>query len=452
MQKRYVILGSGESGTGAARLAQQVGYDVFVSDGGAIAPRFVAELEALGIAYESGSHDLERILAADVIVKSPGIPEKSPVMRAIREKGIEVIGEIELGWLHVGPCKIVAITGSNGKTTTTYLTHHLLKDGGLDARMGGNVGASFAAMVADDLKSGHLSAERVFVLEVSSFQLDDTASFRPDVALLLNITPDHLDRYDYELAKYVASKFRITMNQQPSDVFITNADDPNVQGFMAVHTNHVRARMEQVTQSDLRNGYVRVGELAFDLTSSALQGPHNRFNAAASVRAALHCGVAPEGMGEALYNFTPPPHRMERVGMVQNVMYINDSKATNVDSVFYALQSMTRPTVWIVGGVDKGNDYTPLMPHVRQWVKAIVCMGVDNARLHEVFGPLGLPMTDARSAQEAVAQASQLAESGDSVLLSPACASFDLFRNYEDRGDQFRTAVKALEQEAQGAI
>jgi UDP-N-acetylmuramoylalanine--D-glutamate ligase len=444
MHKKIIILGSGESGTGAALLAKQLGHDVFVSDGGPIKANFKAELDQYGIGYEEGKHSMERILAADLIIKSPGIPEKAPVMREVREREIEVIGEIEFGYQHAGPCKIVAITGSNGKTTTTNLIYHILQAGGLQVRMGGNVGESFAAMIAEDIRSQAMNPERVFVLEVSSFQLDDIQQFRPDIALLLNITPDHLDRYDYMLENYVHSKFRITMNQQVSDIFITNADDPNVQGFMAVHTKHVRAHMEQVQQADLRDGYARVGDLAFDLSSSALQGPHNRFNAAASIRAALHCGVASDAICEALYSFTPPPHRMERVATHNGVLYINDSKATNVDSVFYALQSMSTPTVWIVGGVDKGNDYSPLMPHIKKWVKAIVCMGTDNEKLHAAFGDMGLPMLDARSALEAVQHATLLADSGDTVLLSPACASFDLFKNYEDRGEQFKEAVVRL--------
>jgi UDP-N-acetylmuramoylalanine--D-glutamate ligase len=436
-----VILGSGESGTGAAILAKQVGHTVFVSDKNPIKPDYKAHLERYGIEYEEGVHNTTRILAADEVIKSPGIPEKSDLMLAIRAKGIRVIGEIELGYRYAGPCVIVGITGSNGKTTTTNLVQHLLKSAGLTTRMGGNVGESFAAMVSDDLRANKLSKNRIFVLELSSFQLDDIDTFRADVALLLNITPDHLDRYEYKMANYVAAKFRIAINQGAEDIFITNADDLNIQGFLRNHTGYVRSQVQQIAATDLENGYVRVDDIAFDLASSHLRGPHNLFNAAAAIRVALHLGVDPSMIQAGLHTFLPPPHRMEKVAVINGVQYINDSKATNVDSVFYALQSMEGPTVWIVGGVDKGNEYDVLMPFVRKYVKAIVCMGVDNQKLHDIFGPLGLPMTNARSAQEAVQQAAELAESGDTVLLSPACASFDLFKNYEDRGDQFKVAV-----------
>jgi UDP-N-acetylmuramoylalanine--D-glutamate ligase len=443
MIKKIVILGSGESGTGAALLAQHLGHDVFVSDAGSVKDQFKAELDAAGIPWEEGQHSMERILAADEVVKSPGIPEKSPVMQAIREKGIPVIGEIELGWRHAGNATIVAITGSNGKTTTTELCYHLLHYAGLNARKGGNVGNAFARMVLDDLKNKrHKDRSRVFVLEVSSFQLDDTQDFKPKIAILLNITPDHLDRYDYQMEHYIRSKFRIARNQGRGDVLITNGNDPNIVAYRKENPGAVRCKVQEVRKAQLRNGYARIGaKYAFDVASTKLKGPHNLFNAACAIRAALLLGVQPEVIQEGLFYFNTPPHRMELVAETGGVGWINDSKATNVDSVFYALQSMDRPTVWIVGGVDKGNDYAPLLKLVKQKVKAIVCMGVDNQLIVKAFKRTKLPIVETRSAEEAVRAAARLAEEGDTVLLSPACASFDLFKNYEDRGEQFREAV-----------
>ncbi|MBX2889563.1 MAG: UDP-N-acetylmuramoyl-L-alanine--D-glutamate ligase [Saprospiraceae bacterium] len=445
MKKRIVILGSGESGTGAALLAHRQGFDVFVSDKGAIKEEYKKQLDAHGIAWEEGQHTMDKILKASEIIKSPGIPEKSEVMRAVRAKGINVIGEIEFGWRYAGKCTIVAITGSNGKTTTTELTYHLLKYAGLNVRMGGNVGNSFATMVYSDLEHGDMEAQRIFVLEVSSFQLDDIQRFRPNIAMLLNITPDHLDRYDYKLENYVRSKFRITMNQKRGDLFITNYNDPNIADYLKTHPEAIKCRMERVRKSELKNGYARIGRhLAFDIASTPLKGPHNAFNAACAIRAALRLGVEPEVIEEGLYYFTPPPHRMEKVAEVNGVTYINDSKATNVDSVYYALQAMDAPIVWIVGGTDKGNDYSPLFKLVRRKVKAIVCMGVDNSKILKTFKKFKKPMIETRSAEEAIITAAGFAEEGDTVLLSPACASFDLFKNYEDRGEQFRDAVLKL--------
>jgi UDP-N-acetylmuramoylalanine--D-glutamate ligase len=366
-------------------------------------------------------------------------------MLAIREKGIPVIGEVEFGYRHAGPCTIVAITGSNGKTTTTNLIYHILKWAGKNVREAGNVGLSFAEMVAGDLQSGAVRDQsRIFVLETSSFQLDDIQSFRPDIALLLNITPDHLDRYGYQIDYYIQSKFRITMNQRQGDLFITNADDPNVQGYLKQHPDWVQCEITQVHAGELRGGYVRANGLAFDLASCPLKGPHNYFNAACSILAALRLEVSPELIAEAIYAFAPPPHRLELVAEVNGVRYINDSKATNVDSVYYALQAMDRPTVWIVGGQDKGNDYTPLLPWVESVVKAIVCMGVDNSKIIAAFSHLNKPMVETRSAEEAVRVAAGLAAAGEAVLLSPACASFDLFKNYEHRGEMFRRAVEEM--------
>lgn len=449
-KKQLVVLGAGESGTGAALLAQRVGHDVFVSDKSAIQPEFKAQLDAAGIAWEEGRHSMDRILSADEIIKSPGIPEKTEVMKAVRAKGIPVIGEIEFGYRYAGKCVIVAITGSNGKTTTTNLVYHLLKTAGLNVRMGGNIGTSFAELVAETVDRPPSTVRRppsavIYVLEVSSFQLDDIATFRPNIAILLNITPDHLDRYDYELANYARSKFRIALNQRRGDLFITNADDPNVRGFLADHPGAVRCRTEKVRRSDLKNGYARIGRsLAFDLASTALKGPHNAFNAACAIRAALRLGVEPGDIMEGLTSFSPPPHRLEKVAETGGVLWINDSKATNVDAVFFALQAMERPAVWIIGGQDKGNDYAPLLPLARRRVKAIVCLGVDNSKIISAFSELNVPLVETRSAAEAVQAAASLADEGDVVLLSPACASFDLFKNYEDRGDQFKAAVHAL--------
>lgn len=448
MKKRLVILGSGESGTGAALLAQYLGYDVFVSDQGSIKEQFKTELDQAGIAWEENGHTLSQILNAQEIIKSPGIPEKSEVMQAVRAKGIPVIGEIEFGWRHAGKCQIVAITGSNGKTTTTELTYHLMKTAGLEVRKGGNVGNSFARMVLEDLKAKRTkAAERIFVLEVSSFQLDDIQQFRPKIAMLLNITPDHLDRYDYKLENYAASKFRVTMNQRRGDKFIYNGFDP----ILAAHRVPSKDPASQpkpiaIRKSRYKNGQIRVGKEVFDLRKSALRGPHNMFNAACAIRAALLLGGDAGKIQEGLNTFVTPPHRLEKVAEIGGVAWINDSKATNVDSVFYALQAMETPTVWIVGGQDKGNDYTPLLRLVRKKVKAIVCMGVDNSKIFKVFAEMKKPMKEARSAAEAVKVAAGFAEKGDTVLLSPACASFDLFKNYEDRGAQFREAVQQLKQ------
>lgn len=447
MKKRIVILGSGESGTGAALLAQRQGFDVLVSDKGAIKDEYKKQLDAHGIAWEEGQHSMDKILKASEIIKSPGIPEKSEVVQSVRAKGINVMGEIEFGWRYAGKCKIVAITGSNGKTTTTELTYHLLKTAGLDVRKGGNLGNSFAAMINEDLEHRDTEAQRIFVLEVSSFQLDDIQKFRPNIAMLLNITPDHLDRYDYKLENYAHSKFRITMNQKRGDVFIFNAFDPVVASGGTTQNRATATKPKEIPirKGFFRNGQIRIGRKhAFDMTRGNLRGPHNMFNAACAIRAALLLGAEPGRIQEGLDTFVPPPHRLEKVAVVDGVTYINDSKATNVDSVFYALQAMDTPTVWIVGGQDKGNDYNPLFKLVRKKARAIVCMGADNSKIVGAFKKLKKPIAETRSAEEAVKVAAGFAEKGDTVLLSPACASFDLFKNYEDRGERFREAVLKL--------
>lgn len=448
--KRIVILGAAESGTGAAMLAKWLGYDVFVSDISPVKPHFKTELEAQGIAWEEGWHSLDKILNADEVIKSPGVPEKTDVVKAIRAKGIPVIGEIEFGWRHRPPgCRVVAITGTNGKTTTTTLTAHLLQTAGLNVQMAGNVGNSFAHLVLDDLKQPQAgravdTSGRIYVLEVSSFQLDDTDEFRPDIAILLNITPDHLDRYDYQVENYTRSKFRINRNQKRGDVFIYNAFDPVMRSYMAQHSL-APAKKIAVRRGFYKNGMIRIGRsVEFDATKTKLRGPHNMFNAVCAIRTAMHLGAAPEYIQTGLNSYCPPAHRMEVIKCTHGVTWINDSKATNVDSVYFALQAMDQPTVWIVGGQDKGNDYTPLYKLVRKKVKAIVCMGIDNSKIIQSFKKMKKPMVETRSAQEAVEQAARLAEPGDTVLLSPACASFDLFKNYEDRGEQFRSAVLEL--------
>ena len=455
MRKKIVILGSGESGTGAALLAKHLGFDVLVSDMGAIQLPFKNELDAHGIAWEEHRHSLDAILNADEIIKSPGIPEKSAVMRAVRATAINVIGEIEFAFRCAGKCQIVAITGSNGKTTTTELIHHLLLTAGLKARKGGNVGNSFARMVLEDLLNNRTTdKQRIFVLELSSFQLDDIQTFRSNIAILLNITPDHLDRYDGALENYARSKFRVTMNQQRGDKFIYNGFDPVVlKGIESCYRVlpsddqnsllSVRGSRIAIKKGFCKNGRINAGKYDFDMSKSALRGPHNMFNAACAIRTCILLGAQPSNIQEGLQTFVTPRHRLETVAVTSGVTWINDSKATNVDSVFYALQAMDAPTVWIVGGQDKGNDYSPLIPLVKKQVSAIVCIGIDNTKIIRVFGDLQKPIVETRSAQEAVQEAAKLANQGDTVLLSPACASFDLFKNYEDRGEQFREAVLA---------
>ncbi|MCC6460762.1 MAG: UDP-N-acetylmuramoyl-L-alanine--D-glutamate ligase [Saprospiraceae bacterium] len=447
---RITILGAGESGTGAALLANWLGYAVWVSDKSPIKPAFKSELEAQGIPYEEGQHSLDKILASGEVIKSPGIPEKTEVMQAIRQQGIPVIGEIEFAWRHrPKSSRIVAITGSNGKTTTTGLIQHLLQTAGLPAVMCGNVGLAFArAVLADRLAEA--PAKRVYVVEVSSFQLDDIDQFRPNIALLLNITPDHLDRYGYELANYVQSKFRINKNQKRGDVFILNGFDPVLRDYLTQHAL-APARKVAIRKGFFKNGLIRIGRSqAFDLTQGQLRGPHNMFNAACSIRTALLLGADAAQIQQGLNSFRPPAHRLELVPTQDGIRWINDSKATNVDAVYYALQAMDQPTVWIVGGQDKGNDYSPLQTLVRKKVKAIVCMGLDNEKIIQAFKKHKKTMVETRSAREAVAAARQLASAGDTVLLSPACASFDLFKNYEDRGAQFREAVLASLQPTNG--
>lgn len=434
---KIAILGAGESGTGAALLAKAKGYEVFVSDLGAIQDHFKRELEAEGIEYEEGKHTWERILTAEEVIKSPGIPDKAPLVKALRENGIPVISEIEFA-ARYSTTFTIGITGSNGKTTTTRLTWHLLHQAGLKAGLGGNVGYSFARLVLE----GNYD---YFVLELSSFQLDGVLKFRPDIAMLLNITPDHLDRYEYKMENYVASKFRITMNQSERDLFIFNADDANMSEFMSRNT--IVARRAPIEESSIDGSSIKVGNAVFDMSETPLQGRHNYMNALFAVQTAKEMGLSDEAIRAGLKSFVNVPHRMERIAEINGVQYVNDSKATNVDAVFYALDAMTTPVVWIVGGQDKGNDYEPLRQLVRQKVRAIVCLGVDNTKIVEFFGSDVADITETNSAEAAAWAAMKWALPGDTVLLSPACASFDLFRNYEDRGDQFREAVLKIQSE-----
>jgi len=446
MRKRFVILGGGESGVGAALLAAQQGYDVFLSDGSSLKNEYRNELLEAGIAFEEGQHTEAAILNADEVMKSPGIPEKAAIVKKIREKGIDIISEVELAYRFKGNSKIIAITGSNGKTTTTALTYHICKTAGLDCALVGNIGDSFAKQVASDPRP-------MYVVEISSFQLDDIKTFRPDIAILTNITEDHLDRYDYKFENYIHSKFRIAMNQQPGDSFIYCADDEVTMKYLnkfSIQSNQLPVSMKR----ELPNGafikdgdmYVRTGQ---DFTNMsvfdfALKGKHNQYNTMAACVAATTLDIRKDKIRDAVQNFQSLEHRMEHVATVRGVEFINDSKATNVNSAWYALESMTKPVVLILGGVDKGNDYSLIEELVKEKVKAIICLGTDNRKIHEAFGNIVSTIANTSAAAEAVHAAFHFASKGDVVLLSPACASFDLFKNYEDRGNQFKQAVKEL--------
>ncbi len=446
MKKQLIILGAGESGVGAALLAKQKGYDVFVSDQGSLKEIYRRELQAAEIEFEEGETNEERILQADEIMKSPGIPESNSLMKKIREKGIRVISEIELAYRFKGDSKIIAITGSNGKTTTTALIHHVCKTAGLDCALVGNIGYSFAKQVAFDPKE-------VYVVEVSSFQLDDIHEFRPDVAVLTNITEDHLDRYNYNFENYIRSKFRITMNQQPGDHFIYCEDDEVTMKYInqfIISSNPLPISMKkEITQGAfIKDGdvYIRTGheQITMSVYDFALKGKHNQYNSMAACVAGSTMDIRKEKIREAIQTFQSLEHRMEHVAVVRGVEFINDSKATNVNSVWYALESMEKPTILILGGVDKGNDYTLMMELVKEKVKAIICLGIENRKIHEAFGNHVSTIVNTENAVDAVQAAFHLSEKGDVVLLSPACASFDLYKNYEDRGNQFKQAVRDL--------
>ena len=443
--KKIAILGGGESGVGTAILALQQGYDVFVSDFGKIKDKYKAELEKLGVDWEEAGHTESKILDASVVMKSPGIPDSAPLVVKIKKQGIPVISEIEFA-AEFTSAKIIGITGSNGKTTITKWVYHTLKNAGLNASMAGNVGDSFAKQVAGDPVD-------YFVLELSSFQLDGIVNFRPDIAVLANITPDHLDRYNYNLEEYIASKFRITMNQTEEDFFIYDGDDPLIANWLK--TNQIKAqKLPFSLEKKIETGaYLEDNNIKINLnnnqfimpnSSLALEGKHNTKNAMAASTVAQLLRIRKETIRASMENFQGVEHRLEKVLKINNVMYINDSKATNINATYYALESMETETVWIVGGVDKGNNYAELLPLVNEKVKAIVCLGVDNAKIFEAFGNCVDTIVETHNMKDAVTMCYQLAERGNTVLLSPACASFDLFENYEDRGRQFKEAVRNL--------
>ena len=442
---RLVILGGGESGVGTAILGKKKGYEVFVSDFGKIKGNYKEVLIINGIAWEEEKHTENLILNADVVMKSPGIPEKSPIVKKLLEKRIPVISEIEFA-APFTDATIIGITGSNGKTTTTMLTHHLLKSAGLNVGLGGNIGKSFAWQIADNKYDS-------YVLELSSFQLDGIVNFKPHIAIITNISPDHLDRYDYKYEKYIDSKFRITMNQTEDDYLLYDADDEATNEWFKTHTTKAKLIPFSLTKTFSEGAYIKNNkmeikinreELTMDTEYIALEGKHNMKNAMAATSVAKLMQIRKATIRESLSNFQGVEHRLEKVLKIQNVQYIHDSKATNVNATFFALDSMNTPTVWIVGGVDKGNDYTELMSLVREKVKAIICLGVDNKKIIDVFGNVVDIMVEVSTMTDAVKMAQRLTEKGDSVLLSPACASFDLFESYEDRGNQFKKAVKNL--------
>ena len=442
---RIVVLGGGESGVGSAVLAKVKGFDVFLSDMGNISESYKTMLEEWEIPFEQGGHSEALILNADEVIKSPGIPSTAPMVRKIEEKGINIISEIEFAGRY-DSAKKVCVTGSNSKTTTTSLIFHLLQQAGLNVGLGGNIGKSYAYQVATE-------SHDIYVLELSSFQLDNVYDFKADIAIITNITPDHLDRYDHNMENYVKAKFRITRNMSSDDCFIFCSDDE----ITINHLNQIVVKAQKLpfTQKEeveqgafVKNDrmIVRYKDQECDmyLQELALGGRHNIYNSMAAAIAAKAMDIDNAAIREGLATFQAVEHRLEKVLSIKDVLYINDSKATNVDAAWYALECQTRPVVWIVGGTDKGNDYSSLRPLAQEKVKAIICMGLDNKKIHDSFGDIVPQMHDVTSAQEAVQLASRLASSGDVVLLSPCCASFDLFKNYEDRGRQFKEAVRNL--------
>ena len=439
-------MGGAESGVGAAVLAKVKGFDVFLSDNGTIKEEYIKTLRDWNIDFEQGGHSENLILNADEVVKSPGIPSTAAIVRKLADQGTHIVSEIEFA-SRFDSAKKICITGSNGKTTTTSLIHYLLTEAGLNVGLGGNIGKSYAMQVATEKHD-------YYVLEISSFQLDDTYEFRPDIAIITNITPDHLDRYDHKMENYVKAKFKITRNLRSEDCFIFDSDDKItiehlskivLQAKMLPFTQE-RKNLEQGAWLEDDKFVVRYEDNDTDvyLKELALGGKHNIYNSMAAALAAKATGIKDEVIRNSLKSFSPIEHRLEPVLSVADVMYINDSKATNVDSAWYALESQTRPVVWIVGGKDKGNDYSILEDLVREKVKGIVCMGLDNSKIHAAFDSITSNIVDTASADEAVKAASRMAEAGDVVLLSPCCASFDLFENYEDRGRKFKEAVRRL--------
>ena len=447
MRKRLVILGGGESGAGTAILAKQKGFDVFLSDKNKIADKYKVLLQQHNIDFEEEKHSEEKILNADEVMKSPGIPEKVELVKKIRAKGIHVISEIEFAARYSGNAKLIGITGSNGKSTTTTLIHHILVKAGYKAALVGNIGNSFALEVAN-------GGWDYYVIEISNFQLDDIHDFRPDVALLLNLSEDHLDRYNYEYQKYIDSKFRITMNQHSTDVFIYCADDEVLCKNLEQKKTKAKTIPFSLNKILDEGAFIKDNHLTITIKPKqtlimsiydlALQGKHNQQNSLAAGIAANVVDVRNEVIKESLSDFNALEHRMEFVATVRGIDFMNDSKATNINSTWYALESATKPVIWIAGGLDKGNDYTVLQSLVKEKVKAIVCLGKDNRKIHEAFARHVDMIANTQTAEEAVLMAYQLGEQGDVCLLSPACASFDLFENYMDRGNQFKRAVKAL--------
>lgn len=446
MNKRVVILGAGESGVGAALLAQQKNYDVFVSDYGSIQPNYKAELIKANITFEEGGHTLSKIFNANIVVKSPGIADKVEVVKQINAKHINCISEIEFAYQYATDATIVAITGSNGKTTTTSFIYNICKNEGLDVALGGNIGKSFARQVAEKNYA-------YYVLEISSFQLDGIETFKPNIAILLNITEDHLDRYDYQFENYIQSKFKIVKNQTTADSFIYCADDE----VIAKHFNSVnvvsqkypfsiKSNIEQGAHLNQNEMCIKTKQNQFNMSirELGLQGKHNVYNSMAAGIAGSLLNIRKDTVRNSLRDFTNLEHRLEKVIKVAGVQYINDSKATNVNSTWYALETMEHPVIWIVGGVDKGNDYNLLTELVAQKVKYIVCLGKDVIKIHQAFGKHVDMMVNADSMEEAVGTAHQLANKGDVVLLSPTCASFDMYENYEERGRDFKKTVRNL--------
>ncbi len=445
MQKKLVVLGSGESGVGAAILAKRIGYTVFVSDKGGIKEKYKNVLIQHNIQWEEGQHTETEIFSATEVVKSPGIPDNLPMIVALHEKGIPVISEIEFASRYTNAYKI-CVTGSNGKTTIVSWIYHIFKQAGIDVKLVGNVGKSFAWSLAEEDEA------EVFVLELSSFQLDGMYDFKADVAIISNITPDHLDRYDYKFENYIASKFRILQNMSPSDLFIYNDDDKVIENYLQTH-NVVPQKVPFSFTKPLEKGaFVKKGKMFFnvnskmsmDLDDLTLKGRHNTYNSMAAGLSAMVYSIKKENVRRSLENFTGVEHRLEKVAHVRGVEYINDSKATNINSTWFALDSMKKNTIWIAGGVDKGNDYSELAGLVKDKVKALICLGVDNAKLKNAFADIVPVITETQSMKDAVKKAYELSDKGDTVLLSPACASFDLFANYEERGERFKEEVRHL--------
>ena len=441
---RIVILGAAESGAGAAVMAKKEGFDVFVSDMSTIKDRYKAQLEAHKIDWEEGHHSIEKILNADEIIKSPGIPDTAPVIRQARERGIHIISEIEFAGRYTDS-KMICITGSNGKTTTTSLIYHIFKDAGYDVGLAGNIGRSLALQVAEE-------PHAYYVIELSSFQLDNMYDFKADIAILLNITPDHLDRYDNCMQNYVDAKMRITQNQTEADSFIYWNDDPIIQRELAKYDIRAIQYPFSLLKEKGSIGYIEEGKYMIERPTPfnmeqeelSLSGVHNIYNSLAAGIASNIAGIRKECIRKSLSDFPGVEHRLERVATVKGVTYINDSKATNVDACWYALESMTTPTILIIGGKDKGNDYAPIMDLVRKKCAGLVFLGADNAKLHGAFDGLGLPIADTHSMRDCVEACYRMSQPGYTVLLSPCCASFDLFKNMEDRGEQFKTLVRSL--------